>query len=330
MKSIAVIFNTIETVEYGLDQDKIADNEIQETVHLVCEALKSQYQIEPLQANHEALAKLCANEFDFVFNLCEGFGNNRAGEASFAGFLELLQIPFTGASSLCLHLATDKKLTKKILESEKIPTPAAVTIESMAAINRHALPPFPLIIKPIHEDASIGISNESIVHSHAELKKQVEYIIKRYHQPALAEAYITGREINVAIIGNASNLEVLPISEIRFLNPDLPQIVSYEAKWMERSPMYQHTQGCCPAILTAVEQKNIITHAKHAYQALGCRDYARVDIRLQNNIPYVIDINPNPGINSDSGFFRSARIANLSYAEMILKILNTAQARHKQ
>jgi D-alanine-D-alanine ligase len=161
------------------------------------------------------------------------------------------------------------------------------------------------------------------------LQKQIQKIHAKLHQPALVEEYIDGREINVALWGNGSNLTCLPISEIVFnYETSFPRIIDYNCKWVEDSYTYTHAKGVCPANLSEELKKRIHTIAKKVYQLTECRDYARVDFRLKNDKLYVLEINPNPCISRDSGFFRGASALGLSYDEMIIKMFNLAQERY--
>jgi D-alanine-D-alanine ligase len=185
---------------------------------------------------------------------------------------------------------------------------------------------FPLFVKPLREDASIGISNKSYVRNDAELKAQVEYITNRYRQPALVEEYIAGRELNVAILGNEQP-KVLPISEITFDFEDEPKIVGFSAKWFRESDEYKKTKPVCPALLEPSMKNHLEKIALKAYKALYCRDYARVDMRLRNNSPCILEINPNPDISSEAGFTRSLRAAGISYEQFVEKIIQFALQR---
>ncbi|HTY36994.1 MAG TPA: ATP-grasp domain-containing protein, partial [Bacteroidota bacterium] len=186
-----------------------------------------------------------------------------------------------------------------------------------------------VIVKPSLEDASVGIDNGSIVDSFQALKKRVRFIFQNFDQPALVDEYIEGRELNVAIIGNRRPI-VLPISEIDFsgLPDNLPHIVTYAAKWMEGTDEYKGTVGVCPAQLPADIERQAKDVALQAYRVMGCRDYARVDMRLdKNNNLYVIEVNPNPDISDDAGFARSARAYGFSFDEIINKIVEYALER---
>ena len=161
-----------------------------------------------------------------------------------------------------------------------------------------------------------------------DLKKQLEFLFGTYKQDVIAEEFIKGRELNIAILGG----KILPVSEILFkgLPKGLPKIITYDSKWIEESIYYQHTQPSCPAKLSKRIQKNVESVAAYAYQALNCRDYARVDIRLdKRGTPYVIEVNPNPDISTDSGFVRAAANASISYPELLVSIANFARSRKR-
>jgi D-alanine-D-alanine ligase len=185
-------------------------------------------------------------------------------------------------------------------------------------------------VKPLREDASLGIDNDALVKSQADLRRQAEKIHCLHRQPALVEEYVDGRELNVSILGNR-DAEVLPISEIDFstLPPGLPRICGYEAKWVEHSPEFGHTVPLCPASLPRKVERKVREVALRAYRLMDCRDYARVDIRLgRSGTPYVLEINANPDISPDAGMPRSAGVAGYDYTRMIGRIVNLAWARN--
>ncbi|MCX6163520.1 MAG: ATP-grasp domain-containing protein, partial [Ignavibacteriae bacterium] len=197
---------------------------------------------------------------------------------------------------------------------------------------------FPLIVKPSREDASIGIENKSIVHNDKELKTRIEYILDVHKQPALVEEFIEGREINVSVVGNyktsVDDLIVFPISEIDFagLPEDYPKIVSYNSKWMYKTVEFTGTKAVCPAKNMSPELEKLIQQtAKKVYRIVGASDYARVDFRVRDNIPYVLELNPNPDIASDvdedTGFTRSGKAYGWTYETLIQNIINYASER---
>ena len=246
-----------------------------------------------------------------------------------AALLELLDIPFTGSSALVLGVSQDKGMTKSILSHHGIPTPAyrvaapGVDVPSVSGLR------FPVIVKPLQEDASLGIGNDALVQDPVSLLQQVRKIHRLHRQAALIEEYIDGRELNVSILGN-EELQALPISEIDFstMPPGIPKICGYEAKWVENSQEFTHTVPICPAPLLAEVEERVKTACLHAYRVTGCRDYARVDIRLSpDGTAYLLEINANPDISPDAGMTRSAKAAGLPYPQFIGRIVDLAWAR---
>jgi D-alanine-D-alanine ligase len=193
-----------------------------------------------------------------------------------------------------------------------------------------------MIVKPSREDASIGIQNESVVSNEADLKRRIEYVLDEHKQPALVEEYIDGREINVSVVGNEPEIITFPISEIDFtgLPADYPKIISYNSKWMYKTVEFENTKAVCPAQnLSESEVRTIQETAKKVYRLLGAADYARVDMRLRDGIPYVLELNPNPDIASDvpedTGFTRSAKAHGWEYSFLIQQVITFALRRWK-
>ena len=265
---------------------------------------------------------------DVVFNLCESI----CGDSRFEPLLPMLMekdgIAFTGSGSLALSLALHKHKSKEILRARGVPTPQAV----VAYAADQAVPlPFPLIVKPSREDASVGIYSESVVATAATLGARIGHVIAQYRQPALVERYIEGREIYVSLLGRTgAPPEVLPFFEIDFsaLPPDRPRIVSFEGKWVESSVEYAGTKPV-PCVLSDDLHATVAAAARDAFDALELRDYGRVDIRLDaDGTPYVIDVNPNCDLShAAGGFARAARAAGLTYDDVVLRILDLALSR---
>jgi D-alanine-D-alanine ligase len=265
----------------------------------------------------------------FVFNLCEEIDGNSELEMYAAGLLELMEIPYTGSKPFALGLALNKFHVKQILRSAGIPAPRGY----LRFPERKSRAPrgmrLPVIVKPGREDASLGINSHSVCRTADQIEKQIQYVHSVYEQEALVEEYLEGREFNVSIMGQ-DNPEVLAISEIDFsgLPEGEPKIVSYRAKWDEGSPLFSATIPICPANLAKRLENRIHYIAIRSYQCIGCRDYARIDMRTDSrgNL-YVLEVNPNPDISPEAGFARAVRAAGYSYSEMIQRISEAAMAR---
>ncbi len=246
-----------------------------------------------------------------------------------AGVLELMGIPYTGSDPMALGLALNKSHVKQVLRSAGVPTARSFVRHpgQEGAIPRAIR--FPMIVKPAREDASLGINSNSVCHTPEDLDRQIRYIHTIYEQEALVEEYLDGREFNVSVIGD-ENHEVLAVQEISFagMPEGEPRIVSYRAKWDEESPFYKCTVPVCPAEIPKRLENKIRDIAIRSYRSVGCRDYARVDMRSDaRGSLFVLEVNPNCDISPGAGFARAARVAGYSYADMILKISETAMER---
>ena len=268
---------------------------------------------------------------DLVFNLCESMAGNPCNEPTFVGLLDLFGIPYTGADLLALASCLHKQRAKDILIARGIPTPPHRFLTDAAALDDPALDAldYPWFVKLAHEDASVGITEANWVATPAALRQRARELMAEHDQAVLAERYIEGRELNVTLIGNAPDLQVLPLHEIDFsaMPADRPRIVSYAAKWNEDHVDYAGTKpvllrDASPALTAAVEQV-----ARAAWEALGLRDYGRIDLRVDAAGPWVIDVNPNPDISPDAGVARSAQIAGLSYPQLISRLAEVAYRR---
>ncbi len=290
------------------------------------------YGVQTLEAqNHLPVLfqEILAAKADLVFNLCEEFFGRTRLEMNLAALLELLDLPFTGSSALVLGLSQDKGKTKAILAHHNIPTPLYRVWhpgkdEVLTELS------FPLIVKPLCEDASLGIDNDAFVQDEKALQRQVQKICQEYGPSVLIEEFIEGRELNVSILGNEEP-RVLPISEIDFssLPAGLPKICGYSAKWEEKSKEFCNTIPRCPAIISPEIENRIFQVSLQSFNIIGCSDYARIDIRLsRDGIPYVLEVNANPDISPDAGIIRSAKTAGIPYAEFVGRIVELALARH--
>jgi D-alanine-D-alanine ligase len=270
------------------------------------------------------------NKPDVIFNFVELYKDDSRLEMNIVGMLELLGIPYTGAPPMALANCQSKVLAKRILNSHDIRTARFILIKKQAKRYNHKLN-YPLIIKPAFEDASVGIENSSIVQDAKSLRERVDYILTVFQQPALVEEFIDGRELNVAVLGDKEPV-ALPISEIDFSEmPDhLYNIVSYQAKWDPNHESYHKTIPSCPALLPKRIERKAKEIAVDAFKIMGCRDYARIDMRLsRDNKLYVLEVNPNPDLTESAGFMRSAEAAGYNYVKTLKKIIGFARERGK-
>jgi D-alanine-D-alanine ligase len=265
----------------------------------------------------------------FIFNLCEEIQGDCELEMCVAGLFELMNIPYTGSRPLALGLALNKFRVKQVLRAAGIPVPRGFLCPIGQQPKPRALGRCPAFVKPVHEDASLGINAHSVCRDFTQLEKQVSYIHHVYRQDALVEEFLEGREFNVSILGD-QRARVLPISEIDFsrMPDDEPRIVSYRAKWDEESVVYQCSVPVCPAEIPHRVENRIKSIAMRSFQCIGCRDYARVDMRMDSlGNAYVLDVNPNPDLSPHAGFFRAARTAGMTYTDMVSHITQSTLER---
>ncbi|HXU63024.1 MAG TPA: D-alanine--D-alanine ligase [Polyangia bacterium] len=274
------------------------------------------------------LREIATFEPAVVFNLCESIDGISSLEPLMPLLLERAGLSYTGSPPLTLGLAVHKHKAKDVLRGAGVPTPEAVLMTT-SDVSRIDLP-FPLIVKPGREDASVGITLESVVHDRAALERQVTFILARYRQPALVERYVEGREIYVSMLERPEGgVEVLPLYEIDFaeMPAGAPRIVSFDGKWVESSPEFNGTKPVACALAPDLMAR-LTTVAETAFAAMELRDYARLDIRLDAaGTPYVIDVNPNCDLSDGAGFARAARAAGLGYDAVIGRIVELALQR---
>ena len=258
-----------------------------------------------------------------VLNFAEAFHGDARKEMHVAALLELLDLPHTGNSAKTLALAQDKALTKRLLEQAGIATPKWAVFEGADFPDTNGLRP-PLIAKPAREDASLGISRESVCARPGEIEAAARKLFAAFRQPILIEEYIAGREINAALLQKGGALEVLPFSEILFdgLPDGSPKITSYAAKWNADSAEYTGTPAVCPAAVEPGLKTRLEQTARAVFALLEGKDYGRVDFRVDSaGNPWVLEYNPNPDISSVSGFVRSLRAGGLDFAGFIRVLL---------
>jgi len=274
-----------------------------------------------------ALRRILQLAPDIILNFVEALAGDTNFEGHIAGAFEILDIEFTGNKALTLGNCLNKLKTKQILRSLGVRTPKYALARFNGKLAEADVKlKFPLILKLNKEDASIGISENSVVGNFQALQEQLDFLFRTFRQDVLVEECLPGREISASILGD----RVLPLSEISYtdLPENLPKIVTYEAKWSPHSSYYQGTVPVCPAVVDEELRALIEKKALAAFNALDCRDYARIDFRLsKRDIPHVIDVNPNPDLSPEAGFIRSASHAGLSYEEVLFTLVEFALQR---
>ena len=313
--------------------DLYAEWDTVETIDAVRAALAEVHDVSLVEADEFAHAKLLSDRPDIIFNIAEGlYGVSR--EAQMPAIFEMLQIPYTGSDPLTLAVCLDKSRTKEILSYHNIPTPKFAVVSDVAEISAVRLQ-FPCMVKPLHEGSSKGIFNNSLVTNASEFRQQVSSIIEKYNEPALIEEYLPGREFTIAMLGNGEELKVLPIVEIKFdsLPTGVNPIYSYEAKWIWDRAEDPLDIFECPANISSQLRKDIEATCRKAYTALRCRDWCRIDVRLDADAkPHILELNPLPGIlpnpEDNSCFPKAARAAGLKYNQLIQSVLVLASMRY--
>jgi D-alanine-D-alanine ligase len=261
-----------------------------------------------------------------IFNWCEELPGIPHSEYQVAQSLERLGFTFTGAGSQALSLGQDKYKVKCTLQKQQIPIPVCQVYTS---IDRIHWSHFPAIVKLAYEHCSYGITRESVVQSMAELIKRVHYVINDMHQSALVEEFIDGREFHVGVIGNGT-VSVLPPAEIDFspFNDIHDRLCTYESNYDKTSLAYKLTLPKLPADLTKDQLSKLQKIVIDAYRAVDCRDYARMDVRLRDGEFYLLDVNHNPDISSDTSLVLGAELVGLSYGTLGSLLINIAAQRH--
>jgi D-alanine--D-alanine ligase len=319
---VGLAFN-MKRIDSQAGDDREAEYDAPETIQAITQAIESHgHVVIPLEANQEFPRALIASNVDVVFNIAEGM-SGRSREAQVPSLCELRGIPYTGSDSATLSLCLDKALSKRLLGD--VDTPAFQVLVT----GREKLRPFryPVIVKPNQEGTSKGITKKSVCDDEARLREVARELIDRYRQPALVEEYVVGRELTVGLLGERRP-RVLPPMEVVFLTQSERPVYDYECKqhWQE------HVRYDCPAHLTKDELRAVEKACRTTFMALGCRDVARVDLRLApDGHVYVLEVNPLPGLTPDySDLCLIANGAKIDYRTLIGEILSGAIKRWQQ
>jgi D-alanine-D-alanine ligase len=305
-----------------------------ETITAVADALGAFGEVVLLEAVRDFPRRLELARVDLLFNVAEGL-SGPSREAQVPAVAEFLGIPYTGSDPLTLVLALHKARSKDIWSQRGIPTAPFLLVES-----EEELPAlwdfgrYPAFLKPAWEGSSKGITQANRVARPADAVERARELLVRYRQPVLVEAYLPGDEYTAAILGNGERAECLPLVRYRFdgLPADAVPVVGYEAKWEWDQPHCPLDILECPAAAAPEVESVIRATALAAYDALGCRDWARVDLRLDGaGIPHVIEINPLPGVIPDpaanSCFPRAAAERGMTHAELVQRVAGIAWER---
>lgn len=313
------------TFREGDPVDANAEFDKEVTVDTVADALQKRgHKVIKIGNVHRLLEKIDNLGVDIIFNIAEGVGK-RNRESQVPVILEMKNIPYVGSDGLTLALTLDKIVAKKMMIAEGIPTPKYIEVSDVAHLNG-ALKSlrFPLIVKPKHEGTSKGISQEAKVNDADSLKKRAAYIINAYKQPALVEEFIIGREFTIGLIGN-DPVKVLPPVQVKICGKlDLGEEFFTFARVQSDELEY-----VCPAQVSKELNDKISELALRTYKAVECKDFGRVDIRVdENNQPFVLEINPLPSLSVEDTFMIVTKVMGLTFTDIINEILDAALKRN--
>jgi len=327
--NVALLFNLKKNAPKLHDgpPDAWSDLDSESTVHDIAAALKAAgHHVYPMEGDASLYQRLRRTPIDIAFNICEGHhGDSR--EAQVPALLEMLRIPYTGSQVLTLALTLDKPMTKHVLRDHGLPTPPFQVFET----GDEPLAPdlrFPLFVKPSREGTGMGCTPDSVVHDQAALRRRVRYVIEAYRQPALVERFIEGREVTVGLVGNA-RLHVFPILEIDMANYPAEEAGIYTHRL--KVDLAEDYHILCPAPLEPELTAELQHLAIATFRATRCKDVARIDFRLDatdGNKPYILEINPLPGLSKVSDLILMAEAEGWSQFQVIQSILNLAVERY--
>ncbi len=326
MKTVGLTYDLKTDYKFkkGDPLDANAEFDHPSTIDVIAKAIEANgFKVKLIGNATNLMEKIDNLGVDIVFNISEGLtGRNR--ESQVPTLLEMAGIPFVGADALTLGLTLDKVMAKKIFIADGIPTPKFFEVSSLELLTNLDHCKFPLIVKPRFEGSSKGLSENSRVEDMEGLRKQVEYIIKAYKQPALVEEFISGSEFTVAIVGNESP-EVMPVVQIKI-----------DGKLQLKDKFYtfaritsDRLEYVCPAKINEELKHKLDDLALRVYRAVECQDFGRVDFRVDSQgQPFVLEINPLPSLSTEDVFMLLAKATGITYEQMIGKILNSAIKRH--
>jgi D-alanine-D-alanine ligase len=312
--------------------DAFAEWDDPSTIAAVEQALGLFGSVIRLEADQYLPQNLALARPDLVFNMAEGL-HGQSREALVPAICEYLAVPYTGSDPLTLALSLHKGRTKETLAYRGVPTAPFICVDALAGLERMALP-FPVFVKPIAEGSGKGVFTTNLCATPQALHERVGFLLERYAEPVLIETYLPGPEFTVAILGNGVEAYCLPVVGFDFST--LPQgaapVYGYEAKWVWDRPEAPLAIFQCPAPVPAALYREVERTALDAYHALGCRDWCRVDLRVDRfGVPNILELNPLPGVIPDpamnSCFPKAARAAGFAYDELIQEVVRIAWRR---
>lgn len=329
---VLVLFDTAGTPPADQDFSEFLKTKDWATEAKVIQSLKSLgHEVRMLGIWDEAgliIDEIKAHEPDVVFNLTEHFNEVSAYDRNVAGLLEMMDVPYTGASPTGLTLCKNKGMTKELLSYHKIRVPNFAIFTPGSTIRRPRRLRFPLFIKPLKEEASYGIARDSFVETDEAFEERIRFIHERMKQEAIAEEYIEGRELYASIMGN-DRLAVFPLREVVFheIPEGQPRFATFKAKWDDAYRERWGIENIFAKDLPEGVEARIARICKAVYRALRMRGYGRIDLRLtpENDI-VILEANPNPSLDPIDEFAQSAAKAGLNYEGLIQRILNLALA----
>jgi D-alanine-D-alanine ligase len=327
---VLVLFDTAGTPPADQDFSKELKTDDWAAEAHVIEALKKlSHEIRTLGVWDEPsmiIDEIKANPPDVVFNLTEHFNEVSAYDRNVAGLLEMMGVPHTGSSPTGLTLCKNKGMAKELLAYHKIRVPNFVIFSPGAAIKKPKNLKYPLFIKPLKEEGSVGIALDSFVESDEAFEERVRFIHERLNQEALAEEYIEGRELYVSILGN-QRLRVFPFREVVFteIPEGQPKFSTFKAKWDDTYRKRWGIRNIFAEPMANGTEQRVAKIGKAVYRALRLRGYGRIDLRLTPGDEIVVlEANPNPNLDRDDEFAQSAMKAGLSYESLIQHIVTLA------
>ena len=332
MSLVAVLYNDDAELCRGADADRRAIAAVEGACDAAAAALhRAGFEVQKIPTGRSAaalVAHLEALRPAVVFNMGESFAGSTAMEPHLAAMLELLELPYTGNSPWTLAMARDKALAQRLLQGYGLPVVQSVTVGNFDGLRDGDLDNLtpPLFVKPRFEDASHGITADNFCAGAAEAHRLAERLSREFQQPCLVQEFLPGREFLAGVILDG---QLLPLSEIDWQLPEgWPRILTGESKWMEESPYFRGTPVKCPAEVEEPLAGQLRDLARRACQALECRDYARVDIRLDGQgAPHILEVNPNPDLSPQAGLARAASCGGIHYDELIVGFVHEALAR---